>query len=799
MTNLSLRQPAARAALFACASLLATALATTLATGARAQTTGQTAGQATSEDPDAPDDKPVIVVTGTKQNVGVQDSSESVEIFTAERFDQENLFNASDALARTPGVSIIGDNLNTINIRGISRNGTNGAGQGTAINVFQDGVPIDANLLTAGGATTWDVEQVEVLRGSQSTVQGRNSIAGAVVLQSKKPTFFWEGAARVRVAEFGTVQTSGALSGPILGDTLAFRATVDYSQSDGFIRDGITDQELDFRENLTVRGRLLFEPEFIPGLSALFTLEYQERENGTAQTVVSERGDLDFDFSQRLSFPERIGESQIETTRYIADITQEITDNVTLNLLGSYEETTNVAATPDRAGTDVFAPIGTFTDGVTETWQGEARVGFDFGELTGFIGGYYFDQSVETFGIVNEEIRRFFPQFELLPPESAFGTAFTTFQNVENFAFFTSWRYEPSEKWTIDAALRYDDETFELSRSDPDTFVFPETCVAIAPGFFVGLPTAANVTFPCIAGAATILPPLEPVQSTSLGVFLPSASVTYNITEDASVFAGYRRGYRAGGTLLASSFQTGTFFEVIQFDPEFLNTYEAGWRFQTLDQRLTVNGTFFYSDYTDQQVSFVDEMGLGITDNAGATTLYGLEVTTNYEVSSELDLFGSFSLLDTNVDEFIFVQDDPTTPENEQQDVVGNDLDRSPTLQFTVGLNYENANGLFGGASVNYQSALWSDIFNLDEDLLGPGLTERVEAAAIVNAQIGYEFNENMTFTFFVSNLFDESSPDSINISAANGASGTDDLSDNVLSYSLRQPQSFGASIDLRF
>ncbi|MEM1409831.1 MAG: TonB-dependent receptor, partial [Pseudomonadota bacterium] len=513
----------------------------------------------------------------------------------------------------------------------------------------------------------------------------------------------------------------------------------------------------------------------------------------------------DFDFSQRLSFPERIGSSQIETTRYIADITQEITDNVTLNLLGSYEETTNVAATPDRAGTNVFAPIGTFTDGVTETWQGEVRVGFDFGELTGFIGGYYFDQSIETAGVVNEAIRRFFPISQFPPPifvinpeDSAFGTSFTTFQNVENFAFFTSWRYEPSEKWTIDAALRYDDETFELGRTTPVNSVFPETCVATAPGIFFGVPLP-SVTAPCIIATATLLPPLEPIQSTSLGVFLPSASITYNITDDASVFAGYRRGYRAGGTRLSSSFQTGTFFEVIQFDPEFLNTFEAGWRTQWLDNRLTVNGTFFYSEYTDQQVTFVDEQGLGITDNAGATTLYGLELTANYEVTSELDLFSSWSLLDTNVDEFIFVEDDPTTPENEEQDVVGNDLDRSPTLQFTVGLNYENDNGLFGGASVNYQSALWSDIFNLGEELLGPGLTERVEAAAIVNAQVGYELNENVTFTFFVSNLFDESSPDSINISAANGASGTDDLSDNVLSFSLRQPQTFGASLDVRF
>lgn len=105
-----------------------------------------------------------------------------------------------------------------------------------------------------------------------------------------------------------------------------------------------------------------------------------------------------------------------------------------------------------------------------------------------------------------------------------------------------------------------------------------------------------------------------------------------------------------------------------------------------------------------------------------------------------------------------------------------------------MGFNYANDSGPFGGACVNYQSALWSDIFNLDESLLGPGLTERVEAAAIVNAQVGYELNDNVTITIFASNLFGENSAESINFRAANGARGIDNLSDNVLSFSVRQP-----------
>ncbi len=116
-----------------------------------------------------------------------------------------------------------------------------------------------------------------------------------------------------------------------------------------------------------------------------------------------------------------------------------------------------------------------------------------------------------------------------------------------------------------------------------------------------------------------------------------------------------------------------------------------------------------------------------------------------------------------------------------------------------AGLDYQNDSGLFGGASLNYQSAQWSDIFNLGEEQIGFGLTERVEAAAVVNARIGYEFNRNVRVTLYVDNLFDEKSPENINIGAGNLASGDTDLRNNVLTYALRQPQTFGATLDLSF
>ncbi|MEM0952852.1 MAG: TonB-dependent receptor [Pseudomonadota bacterium] len=736
-----------------------------------------------------------ILVFGVKQAIDLQDTVESAEVFTADRFDRENLFTISDALGRTPNVSTLGDDLTSINIRGINREGTNGAGQGVAINVFQDGVPLTSGSLEFGASTAWDIEQLEVLRGSQSTVQGRNSIAGAIVLQSKKPTFDWEGAARARAAEYGTLQLAAALSGPIIEDQLAFRLTVDSQETDGFIRDGLSSDTIDFRESVTVRTRFLVEPEAISDLSALFTIEYSDRNNGGASNAISERGDIDFETSDRRSFAELINFADIETWKGIADITYRFNESIVLKVLGTYEDTDLEGGNRARTANQ-FADVGSFDDEVTEAYSIEVRAEFDFGKLRGLAGGYYFESEGTSAASQTLVLSDTVP-FPFDPVDSALTVSATSVREVENFALFTSWRFEPTDNWALDVALRYDDERFTTRRA-PGTFdVFPADCTAFAPRFFFGLSGPGFAEGSCQDAAPLFIGEVEPLQSDSLSVLLPSGSLTYRITEDASIFGGYRRGYRAGGTFLAGSLSATEIFEVVTFDPEFLNTYEAGWRSQWLEKRLTLNGTLFYSEYEDQQVSFLDERDFPITDNVGETSLYGLELTGSYIFNENLNLFASLGLLETSVDEFIRAVDVPETPENEFEDFSGNELDRSPAVSANLGASYRASNGFFASASVAYQSEYFSDIFNSDDDILGNGVTERVDAAAVVNANIGFDFTDGLRITLYANNLFDEDAPESTNINARGAEEG--DTSRATINYRVRQPQTFGVAVDARF
>lgn len=749
-----------------------------------------------------------VIVIGTKQKLSVQQTTSSVEIFDPKRLDDEVLFSLDEALSRSPNTSVVGNNINNINIRGINRNGTGGAGQGQAINVFVDNAPISAAGLD-GINTLWDTQQVEVLRGSQSTAQGRNAIAGAVIVQTKKPTYAWEGAARVRFAEFGTRQYSGAISGPIVEDQFALRLSADYQTSDGSIIDGLSGEDDNFQNSLTLRARALIEPKAIEPLSALLTFEYSDRENGrVTPTVFSPAPELDvgdvavdpdlfenFDPDNRITFPLIPRSTDNETIKAIADVTYEITDAITLKLIGTYEDT-DAFATELRREVSNFGDVGRVFDADNTTYTAEARLEFDFGELSGLIGGYYFNFDRESDITATFFISSLLPFF--VDPEDSLVVGDQLSQDeVENYAFFTSWRFEPNDRWAFDFGLRYDREEFAVNNQPGDATIAPADCEGVVPGFFVGSP-APVVTIPCTFGLQFFVPEFEPLQSDSFDVFLPNGAVTYSVNSDFSVFAGIRRGYRAGGTFLAGSEANPGLFEVVTFRPEFLLSYEAGWRSKWLDDKLTVNGTAFFSDYTDQQIRFLDSQLVNRTVNAGETSIYGLELSADYQATKEWNLYGSLGLLESDINEFEFQADsDPNDGVDDAISLSGNDLSRSPNVSFTVGTSYDHASGLFGSISLNYRSSYDSSIFNLGPDELLNGLTQRTEPSTLLNARIGYDIG-NFTITAFVTNLLDDNDPESRTLGGSGALRVPGTLLD-VSSFSLRQPRSFGVSLDASF
>ncbi|MEM8493500.1 MAG: TonB-dependent receptor [Pseudomonadota bacterium] len=724
-----------------------------------------------------------VIVYGTKQGLALQRVTDSVEVFSEDRLKNEVTFDIAQAVSRAVNTTIRFNSLNNISVRGINRSGTNTAGQGDAINVYIDGVPSSSAALSEGGQSLWDVQQVEVLRGSQSTVQGRNAIAGAVVVESNSPTFTWEGAARVLAAEFGTHQYAGVISGPLIDDVLAFRLSGDFQDTDGYTDYAIDGEDADFRESLSTRGSLLFQPHSLPNLRAELIAQYIDRENGQSPGRVSaplpanDPDFLTFDPTDFETFRGVLRFAEYETTRMTADVQYELSSAMTLKLLTTFEDV-NVDGLNGSRTTSSFGDVGSFFISANETVTAELSLAFNLDRWTGQIGVYYFDEQRDATNGGTIVISDSFP-FSVDPADSLAIFETDSDTKIENAALFTQWRFELNDRWAFDFGLRYDTEEYETQRSDTVASILPGDCVIII-----------NTPVPCDLAAQVFERPGEPLQNDDYAVLLPRAAATFNLSEDFAVFANIRRGYRAGGADLVPNDLNEVI--VVTYDPEFLISYEAGWRSTWMDGRLIFNGTAFYSDYEDQQIIIQDSRDFSIIDNAGDTALYGLELALDFRVSETLSTFANLGLLETSIDEFLF--DAFTDP---PVDLSGNELDSAPPVTATVGLNYAGLKGYFGSLSLNYRAASWSDVFNLGPNELGAGVSEEIGSAVLVNARLGYQLN-GFTITGFATNLLDEDEPESLNFADGGVLNGSNGFRASG-EYNMRQPQTFGVYLEYAF
>lgn len=235
-----------------------------------------------------------ITVTGERFRRSIQDTASSVAVFDAQTLEKRPDLNTSNAvLEHVPNVVTSETSNFAPAVRGIDGTGpAQGAdaffaGTRPRLNMQVDGRPLSYNEAIFGDVPLWDVDQVEVFRGPQSTMQGRNAIAGAVVVKTKDPTYDWETAAQFTGGNFDSRQYSAMVSGPILEDQLAFRLAVDRQTSQSFLKFQSfpeVDDPGEF-EATTLRGKLLFQPKGLDGFTNLLTVSYLDYLAPQTETV----------------------------------------------------------------------------------------------------------------------------------------------------------------------------------------------------------------------------------------------------------------------------------------------------------------------------------------------------------------------------------------------------------------------------------------------------------------------------------------------------------------------------------
>lgn len=233
-----------------------------------------------------------IVVTGEKIDRPLQETTTAVSVLRDDPLNRGDLKSIYDLAGRVPNMTM--NAAGAPNIRGVS-----GTGPASGVFTFISGARPRVSTSVDGAAETWngqryvdaglwDVEQVEVLRGPQSTTQGRNTIGGAVVVNTKDPTFDWEGALRAGYENAdGKTLLAGVISGPLIADELALRVAAEGLRGHGFIDYVDQDWPWDPSEirRLSVRTKLLWKPSALPGLSAKFTVSRRDQKGEYLNTV----------------------------------------------------------------------------------------------------------------------------------------------------------------------------------------------------------------------------------------------------------------------------------------------------------------------------------------------------------------------------------------------------------------------------------------------------------------------------------------------------------------------------------
>jgi iron complex outermembrane receptor protein len=630
--------------------------------------------QAQTQSDDAPIQLEEVIVTANRRTQNLQEVPMSVSAFTGEFFKESGVTNLVDLQAYTPSLKIQTSNdsrSTSIRIRGIGSVGTN-SGIDPSVGVFIDGVYQGRAGMTISDLI--DIERVEVLRGPQGTLYGKNTSAGAISIFTKQPsaefeadieyTFdndersilrgmvnvpFGESGHAMRLTGFGNYGDhiyentfEGAESGKGLNDTNRwgtkgrvlfdfdaagdFLLTLDYSKEDTdccamsvISYDGLSILNSPLTNNPSAQrqqeyGQALPPDQSSGGLSPNYPgprLQYVAFEDSQGfSSPEADPFDDKYWFDGPLKNKVEVGGVALEWDREIPGDHE----MVFLNAWRHYESDSTFDG--DFSG---YNAVGGLTDVKLDQYSSELRIASASGETFEYQGGlYYYYSKFDSLG----EFRMGAPLVEALGldiffPDGSLNIDDNTYTTT-SYAAFGQLTWNFAEKWSTTLGLRWTRETKERDGSQITQGIDP--AFDNGDGLFLDIPPVAgpNVFYDTQRDDSDVSPTLN---------------IRYFPSEDLMTYASVSRGFKSGGfdQRRIPVDETG------EFEDETSTSYELGWKGTWYERRLQVNGTFFYVDYDDFQSQTFDGASIKVT-NAGAMESYGMELDAMFAATADLIL-----------------------------------------------------------------------------------------------------------------------------------------------------------------
>ncbi|MFA7440128.1 MAG: TonB-dependent receptor [Sphingomonadaceae bacterium] len=551
-----------------------------------------------------------IVVTARRRDENLQQTPIAITAISPVQLESKAAINIGDLQGAAPNVLITnqatGAAAANVSIRGLTFADIDKSFDPT-VAVVVDGVFIGTN--TGQFFDFFDIDQIEVLRGPQGTLFGRNTIGGVINIRRTRPTGEFGGKFEASYGNYDSWATRAVLNLPLLPDVLAAKLFYFHNESDGYLRDGIHGGRVGGSNNENYGLSLLFTPTST--FDALLTLEKQDQRNDARVSNIARTGEVFCAFQPA-------NECNRNTTGDLYTVFTNPTDQlykapaatlemnwdldvVKLTSVTGYRETKEEQTQDlDASSADLYR---------IERWQKfhqfsqELRAGGKIGDIFDYVvGGYYYDsayrrvQDTTVFGALG-------------PIQRIRGTA-------KSYALFGDFNVNVTDQIRLSLGGRWTKD-----KKSSENYVEPDQ-------------------FPDVKYSGS--------------KFTPKIGVDYQPTDDLMFYASWSRGYRSGG--FSGRGQT-LFSSTTPYGPETVDSYETGVKSSWFDRRLLVNIAGFYADYSDlQQTTTIPvQGGIGnetIVSNVGSARIKGLEFDVTARPIDNLTINASAGLLRSKFKDF---------------------------------------------------------------------------------------------------------------------------------------------------
>jgi iron complex outermembrane receptor protein len=662
-----------------------------------------------------------IVVTAERVESSTQKSALAITAVSGDALDRAGVTKVTDMVKLVPGLEIASaGTLTQVYIRGVGANAASSYAEGAvAVNLDQAYIARP----TAIGGSFFDLERVEVVKGPQGTLYGRNATGGAMNIVTRKPKLGELSAdGLLEVGNYDAIKLNAAFNIP-LSSVVAARVAGQYVKHDGYLSDGYNDDD-----SLSLRGHLLFQPS--DDFSLLLSSDYYRQKGmGQSWTIASQKDDWIgpsdprsqalFSAAAIARYGPALG-GQIPLPKnngYVNNDTIDVRATLTWNL--GFADLTVI---PDyrRSKVDtIFYPNGVFgvIEDVAKQRSLETRLSNKGDALTWVVGAYYFHETQDTFysytqGLFNQEV---------------FGDL-----DSKNYALFGQATYSVTPEFRVTGGARY-------TKEDKDQVGTVFCSSLFCPLSGVRVPFDGHLSFDNVSW---------------------KVGAEYDLAPRSMAYAHVSRGYKGGGFSPIVAPNT--------FGSEKLTAYTIGIKNRFLENRLQVNVEGFYWDYIGQQVGFLSSGQIApgrigsvfVTENIGKSTIKGVDLDVAFKATSAIRLGARIGYLHAKADNFIYTPASVPfsacaisgAPPRVIVNCSGRDLPRSPkwsgTLTYDQTVDLPNDGSLLVSLSSRFSSRYSGSIFYLPE--------HQQEAYTRTDASLTYTApGKNWSLGAFVNNIED--------------------------------------------